>query len=184
VQSIAIDFSVSCNRQKKPPFGGFFFASATALLLKNTMPTLSFYHLTTTPLATALPQLVEKALGTGRRVLILTGSQARTEALDDLLWTYNPNSFLPHGTARDGNAALQPVWLTDADENPNNAQILFLVDHARSPLVATMERCLVVFDGRDDAAVAQARMAWKDYKALGYALTYFKQDEEGRWRSQ
>lgn len=148
------------------------------------LPTLTFYHLTTTPLDAALPRLVEKALGSGRRVLIQTGSRARTEVLDDLLWSYDPNSFVPHGSARDGNAALQPVWLTDTAENPNGAQILFLVDQATSPLVEGMERCLIVFDGRDDEAVSRARAAWKDYKTQGCTLTYFKQSEDGRWVSQ
>lgn len=149
------------------------------------MPTaLAFYHLTTTPLDAALPRLVEKALASGRRVLIQTGAKARTEMLDDLLWSYDPNSFLPHGSARDGHAETQPVWLTDADENPNGAQILFLVDAATSPLTGQMERCLVVFDGRDDAAVARARAAWKDYKAQGCSLQYFRQSDDGRWVSQ
>ena len=147
-------------------------------------PPLPFYHLTTMPLDAALPRLVEKALGTGRQVVIQTGSQARTEALDDLLWSYDPNSFLPHGSARDGHADQQPVWLTETEENPNGAQILFLVDQATSPLANSMERCLIVFDGRDDEAVSRARAAWKDYKAQGCTLSYFKQGDDGRWVSQ
>ena len=59
-----------------------------------------------------LPSLVEKTLERGWRAVVQAGSEERVEALDTLLWTYREESFLPHGTKRDGNAASQPVFLT------------------------------------------------------------------------
>ena len=87
-----------------------------------------FYHLTRTTLEAALPQMLEKTLERGQRAVVQAGSAARVEALTAWLWTYQDRSFLPHGSAKDGHGALQPVWLTDQDERPNGAQVLFLTD--------------------------------------------------------
>jgi len=144
----------------------------------------SFYHLLHTPLDRALPKLIQKVLESGARAVIRTGSAERAEALSSVLWTFDQNSFLPHGTARDGNADRQPVWITPDDENPNGADILVLTDGAAAGDIAAWCRCLEMFDGRDDAAVAEARRRWSDYKAADHELTYWQQTERGGWEKQ
>ncbi len=114
----------------------------------------------------------------------MAGSPERVEALAAWLWTYDERSFLPHGTARDGMAERQPIWLTAADENPNDAAALFLTDGATSALVDRFELCVELFDGNDPAAVAAARTRWTTYLAAGHALTYYQQDEAGRWQKK
>jgi len=148
------------------------------------MAEIGFYHLTTTPLERALPKLLEKAVGSGQHIVVMAGSDERVEALNALLWTYDPASFLPHGSARDGNAAAQPIWLTAKDENPNDAAILVLADGARSARIADYARCLEMFDGNDDAAVQQARIRWKAYLAAGHTLTYWQQNDRGGWEKK
>jgi DNA polymerase-3 subunit chi len=143
------------------------------------MTDIGFYHLMTTPLERALPRLLERALAEGHRVVVMAGSSERVDHLDQVLWTYDDASFLPHGSARDGNAERQPVWLTTADENPNGATLLVLVDGARSAGVAAYRRVLDVFDGGDEAAVEAARGRWRDAKAVGHALTYWQQTASG-----
>jgi DNA polymerase-3 subunit chi len=91
-----------------------------------------FYHLTRTPLEKALPDILNKVLARGLRAVVMTGSAERAEALSHALWTYDRTSFLPHGTARDGAPAEQPVWITPDDENPNRADVLILTDGADS----------------------------------------------------
>lgn len=144
------------------------------------MTEVRFYHLRTTPLERALPQLLEKILARGDRAVVMAGSPERVAALDDALWTYNDRAFLPHGTARDGHAEEQPVWLTTAAENPNRANVLVLADGAAAD-VAGWTMVLDIFDGGSDAAVAAARERWKGHKATGHELTYWKQDDQGRW---
>src|SRR3954468_20958976 len=95
----------------------------------------NFYHLTKSSLEEELPRLLEKTLQAGERAVVLLGSPERVDALNTHLWTYDPNGFLPHGAARDGEAERQPVWLTHRDENPNGAAFLFVADRARSDKV-------------------------------------------------
>ena len=148
------------------------------------MTEVSFYHLLHTPLERALPKLIEKVLESGARAVIRTGSAERAEALNRVLWTYDQDSFVPHGTARDGNAEEQPVWITPEDENPNGADILVLTDGAVAADLSGYRRCLEMFDGRDETAVTDARRRWTDYKAADHALTYWQQTERGGWEKK
>ena len=143
-----------------------------------------FYHLQRTTLERALPQLLEKVLARSQRAVVMAGSADRVEALNAQLWTYSEKSFLPHGSARDGFAAEQPVWLTEADERPNAAEVLFLTDGATSARIADYAMVVEMFDGNDQAAVAAARARWTAYKADGHELTYWRQDDAGRWAKQ
>ncbi len=146
-----------------------------------------FYHLTRANLETALPKLLEKTLETGKRALVLAGSEERVEALAGVLWTYDQDSWLPHGTARDGDAQLQPIWLTteDAarDDAPNGADFIFLTDGAESNHVAGYERCFDIFDGKDENALAAARRRWRRLKDAGSNLEYWRQTATG-WEKQ
>ena len=148
------------------------------------MTEVRFYHLQRKTLEQALPQLLEKTLERGWRAVVMAGSEARVEALNGLLWTYTREGFLPHGTKKDGYAERQPVWLTDSDENPNNANVLFLVDGAESSRIGEFDLCCEVFDGRDDLAVAGARDHWKIRKDSGFDLTYWQQTEGGGWEKK
>jgi DNA polymerase-3 subunit chi len=144
------------------------------------MSEIRFYHLRTTALERALPQLLEKILARGDRAVVMAGSVERVSALDDALWTYNERSFLPHGTARDGYPEDQPVWLTTEAENPNGAKVLVLTDGATGE-VGGWSMVLEIFDGNSDDAVTAARERWKAHKAAGHELTYWKQSDEGKW---
>lgn len=109
----------------------------------------------------------------------MASSGERVEHLNQLLWTYDEASFLPHGSARDGNADRQPIFLTASDENPNRATMLVLVDGAQGVALAGYARVCDMFDGNDETAVAAARQRWRDAKAAGHALTYWEQTGAG-----
>lgn len=147
-----------------------------------------FYHLERQPLDEVLPVLVERTIERGWRAVIQTGNAERVEPLDALLWTYDENSFVPHGTAKSGNASLQPVYLTANGDNPNGATVRFMVDGAAfespSDQVTTYARIVFLFDGQDQQAVQQARDAWKGLKAAGASVTYWQQSTAGRWEKK
>lgn len=148
------------------------------------MTDVAFYHLQSSPLEAALPKLISKTLDAEKRAVVMAGSVQRVEALAGVLWTFDPESWLPHGTAKDGHAEEQPVWLTTDDENPNGATFLFLTDGATSASVGGFERCFDMFDGNDDSAVDAARGRWKAYKEAGHALTYWQQTARGGWEQK
>jgi len=143
-----------------------------------------FYHLQNAPLERVLPDLLERSLQRGWRAIVRAGGKERLEALNNTLWTYRDDSFLPHGTAEDGPPELEPVFLTTEADNPNGANVLFLVDGAEPGDVAGYERCVLMFDGRDAEAVAAARSHWKTLKDAGHDTTYWQQSEAGKWEKK
>ena len=148
------------------------------------MTEVRFYHLQRSALEQALTKLLEKTLERGWRAVVMAGSEDRVEALNAVLWNYSREGFLPHGSKKDGYPDRQPVWLTDQDENPNAATVLFLVDGVDSAKISEFDLCCEMFDGRDDDAVAVAREHWKLRKDTGFALTYWQQTEQGAWEKK
>jgi DNA polymerase-3 subunit chi len=146
-----------------------------------------FYHLERRTLDDVLPGLIERTLERGWRALIKAESADRASAIDNLLWTYNDQTFLPHAQVGDGNAKRQPVLITTEDDNANAANVLFLVGGAEPPAWNApndLTRIVLMFDGRDEAALAKARSAWKDAKAAGRDATYWKESPSGKFEKQ
>jgi DNA polymerase-3 subunit chi len=146
------------------------------------MTEILFYHLKGQTPEQVLPALLQKSLERGWRVVVQASSEERIEALDAHLWTWRDDSFLPHGTWREAEAAQQPILLTVSDHNPNGATVRFLVDGALMPEnVAAYERVVLLFDGEDPDAVDAARARWSEAKSAGFEVTYWQADERGRW---
>ena len=149
------------------------------------MAEILFYHLEQQPLDRVLPTLIERSLGRGWRVVVQASSEERVAALDELLWTYSDESFLPHATDGEADIAEEAVLLTAGDANPNAAAIRFLVDGAPLPAdPAAYERVVLLFDGGDEIAIVAARAAWREVRGAGLEATYWQQDARGRWEKR
>lgn len=143
------------------------------------MAEVGFYHLLATPLERALPRLLERARAQGYPIVVRCGSAERVAQLDALLWTFEEASFLAHGSARDGDAAQQPIWLTEGDDNPNAATMLVLIDGVAAADLSSFARGADLFDGNDEGAVAAARERWRRAREAGHTLTYWQQTATG-----
>jgi len=143
------------------------------------MTEILFYHLENQPLERVLPVLVEKSLERGWKVVVETGSEERAEAIDNLLWTWRDDSFLPHARAGGDADALQPVLITTHPHNPNGAEVRFFVDRAVPQSGEGYQRIVFMFSGHDPDAVTEARAAWRALRE-GNEVTYWQQ-EAGRW---
>ncbi len=149
-----------------------------------------FYHLTRRSLEEALPRLLEMSLARNWRVAVQTGDAARLKALDDHLWSYDPEKFLPHGTKADGEPDTQPIYLTAEDDNPNEADVRFFVHGAAvapllaDPAAAPKLRAVLMFDGSDPAELDQARAQWKALRTTDLGLLYLQESEDGKWEEK
>jgi len=147
------------------------------------MAEIYFYHLERKPLEAVLPGLLQRSLERGWRCVV-EAAEERAASLDDLLWTYADDSFLPHGLEADDGAE-QPVVIVSHGGNPNGAAIRFIVDSAPIPEDAgSYERVVILIDGNDDEAVAAARGQWSEARKRNLAVTYWQQDEAGRWQKR
>lgn len=142
-----------------------------------------FYHLERTGLDQALPELLEKTLARGWRAVVRAPGAERVEHLDSWLWSYRDESFLPHAPVEEPQAARQPILLTTGFENPNGAEALFLVDGAEPGELAGYTRCVVLFDGNNQDALAHARKQWGAVKGRALPVSYWRQ-QGSRWEKQ
>jgi DNA polymerase-3 subunit chi len=141
-----------------------------------------FYHLEQRRVDQALPGLLERALEEGRRVLVRASSDEMVAALNERLWTYDDASFLPHGAAGDGDPMTQPIFLTSERENPNAATMLVRLSGVEScEADDAFDLVVLMFDGRDEAALAHARGEWRRLKDLGRTISYWRESDEGGW---
>jgi DNA polymerase-3 subunit chi len=143
------------------------------------MAEIGFYHLTRAGADRTLPPLLGRTLAAGQRALVLCRAGERVAALDAALWECADPDWLPHGTEADGDADLQPIWLSTEDAAVNGARFLFLIDGAETTRLGEFERVFDLFDGNDAAAVQAARERWKAAKAAGHTLTYWQQGARG-----
>lgn len=144
------------------------------------MPEIRFYHLLSQPLYQALPALVAKAYENGHRILI-RAPEVEHEAISEALWSFKPESFLPHGFDKDGNPQQHPIWLSEQAENVNEADLLILTHNLEQPIGNEYKLCCDIFDGRIEADVLAARARWKAYKEQGHEVAYWQQTEQGGW---
>lgn len=148
------------------------------------MAEILFYHLTHSTLDDALPRLVERSLARDWKVTIQFMSEERRDAMDSYLWVYSDDSFIGHGTEHDSYPDYQPVYLTLGGENPNGAQVRFMVEGANCSDPEKYERLVVMFDGRDKELLGETREQWKNYKTQNHQLTYWQQTDDGRWEKK
>lgn len=142
-----------------------------------------FYHLQRTSLERAVGPLLEKCLERGWRVLAISSDASRRAALDEALWTYDDQSFLPHGQAEaDGlDPNTQPILISGEGANQNDAAVALLMDGADLQVDAEFERCMVMFDDGDAATRQKAREQFKAAKDAGLSARYFQQSGRG-WK--
>jgi len=151
------------------------------------MAEVAFYHLTARSVDSALPSLLERSLARGWRAAVQVATAGRRQHLDAWLWSWRPDSFLPHGGAADPDPSSQPIYLTCEDnENPNAAEIRFFVESvALAPVLesdaAPTTRAALLFDGADAAELQDARAQWRELREAGYPLVYYQQNDDGKW---
>lgn len=138
-----------------------------------------FYHLTRAPLERVLPQIAEKVLASGGRLLVVAEDAAARGKLDSALWSYKPESFLPHGQGGGAEDARQPVLIGETAEATNGARNIALADGVWREEALSFDRAFHFFD---EDAITEARLAWKALADReGVERNYWKQDENGRW---
>ncbi|MEO0392925.1 MAG: DNA polymerase III subunit chi [Pseudomonadota bacterium] len=154
-----------------------------------------FYHLQRMPVEKALRMILSRVVQRGQRAVVVSEDSTHIKALDQALWSGNPDDFLPHGRVDDpamaAFAAEQPIWLTDSvpdTDQPmiNGANVLLQIDGAGTSPAAMAHYAIGcdLFDGHDDQAVKQARARWVTYRDAGFDLTYWQETPQGGWEQK
>jgi DNA polymerase-3 subunit chi len=147
---------------------------------------IAFYHLSKARVDQALPILLERTLAKGWRAIVQTNNDAQVSKLNQDLWAYKPESFLPHGVKSDPDLNSLPIYLTASNDNPNASDVRFFIDGVEmqgvlQSVAAPKERAIFLFDGVNEDELKAARDQWRTLKDAGFSLVYYQQSEQGNW---
>ncbi len=136
------------------------------------MPSVEFYDVKTGRLDLALCRQVQAAYEQGQRVYVWAGSQEEARRLDDLLWTYREDGFVPHDLWSGGEPLAAPVAVGWAAGNPNGATCLVLARDASPDQVRAFARVVDFAPAQDAAGLAAARARFRAFRDAGMAPTF------------
>lgn len=110
-------------------------------------------------------ELARKAYDANLWTLVLARDAAQAEALDDLLWAFDEDAFIPHQIAgSDDEDELTPVLI--ASPASDIALRPLVINLRDAPVDGAFERVLEVVPA-DDSARGPLRERWKQYQARG-----------------
>lgn len=147
-------------------------------------PEIWFYHLEAGTLEQTLTDLLERSGQRGWRAYVHGQDEDSLEGMSRHLWSYAPKSFLAHGREGEPHPEHQPVLLGESGVAVNNPHIYLSVAPVNLPDLDSksgLERCLIIFQGRDERHLHWARELWKQLKRDGRQLAYWKQNDHGKW---
>lgn len=124
--------------------------------------------------------LLEKSLANKWRVRLQFNDAASMTAMDSWLWTYKDDSFLPHGCDNQPGADAHLVLLT-CEPAPATEDVVFLIGGATPGDMNGVTRCITMVDSRDEHGRSVARDRWKAAKAQSLSVSYWTQDDRGKW---
>ncbi|MBB5687360.1 DNA polymerase III subunit chi [Sphingobium boeckii] len=138
-----------------------------------------FYQLGSRPVEQVLPRIAERLVESGARLLVVSGIEAQLALLDNALWGWKPDSFLPHAIADGVDDAGQPILLSFTPEAPNGARNIALIDGQWRDQALDFDRAFHFFDGE---TVEAARAAWRGLNDReGVERRYWALDDDGKW---
>jgi len=112
-------------------------------------------------------ELARKAHDANLWTLVLARDDEQAQRLDELLWEFDADAYIPHQLAGDEEDELTPVLIaTPESDTPMRALVINLRDE---PVNGTFDRVLEVVPA-DDSARGPLRERWKQYQSRGLEL--------------
>lgn len=117
-------------------------------------------------------KLIDKVYNLKHRVYVHTASPQDAKQLDERLWIFRQDSFLPHEIHEPGQQTKSPIVIGYHNEPPpaGDDEVLVNLSTVVPPFFSQFER-LTEFVEADDTARLEARQRFKFYKDRGYELT-------------
>ncbi len=120
-------------------------------------------------------KLTEKAWRQGFKVHIHTGSEAETDIMDKLLWTFRQGSFIPHEktTASEQAREEMPVLIGHGEPLEDFRDLVINLSLGMPPRFEEYQRVAELVD-EDETVRSEGRKRYADYKQLGLELETHK----------
>jgi len=133
------------------------------------MTKVDFYILSSGSTEHTTCKLVEKAYNMGHRVYIHTESDAQTNQIDALLWTYRAGSFIPHQRYQAGSEKDSPVLVGNQESPDIDCDVLINMAPEVPLFFSRFERVAELIDNNEEHKKL-GRERYRFYKDRGYPL--------------
>ena len=122
-----------------------------------------------------ISKLVENFYNQGKRVLIIVKNEEEGMILDNLLWNYTPESFIPHKISLKAKVDKnQPVLITTKRENRNQAEILILAREVDLSFILQFDEVIDFAESYDEECLERSRKRYSYYLSQGLTVNYQK----------
>lgn len=131
-----------------------------------------FYLLENEPLLTPWSvacRLLEKAYHRGHRVFVYCANKQDAEHLDELLWTFKEDAFIPHNLQGEGPEPPPPVQIGFAEEPKGFSDILLNMNITIPAYYTKFRRIIEIVDTKDDTK-QHSREHYRTYREKGFDL--------------
>lgn len=123
-------------------------------------------------------RLIEKAVRQGNRVMVATKDEAETQALDEALWSFRPESFVPHVTLSQTEenskyAELSPVLISHTADDPSHHDVLVNLRLDVPEQFSRFQRLAEIVI-QEEAALQNSRRNFAFFKERGYPVNTHK----------
>ncbi len=149
------------------------------------MTEILIYQASNYSLEEILQKLLTKTLQSKQKVTVRLNDFDYLNLVDNFLWSFSGDSFLPHNIMGDANLSLSPVYLTTGEEVPNAANILILINSTKLSL-STFNRfnrsCLLFSEGNEQCAIEHKKL-WELAISDGIPSKFWVQSKTG-WKEK
>ncbi|KTC65417.1 DNA polymerase III subunit chi (plasmid) [Legionella adelaidensis] len=114
-------------------------------------------------------RLVEKAYLRGHRVFIFCDSQTDAHKIDELLWTFKEDSFIPHNLQGEGPEPPPAVQIGFSSEPRGYNDILLNLSKSIPSFTGRFKRIIEIVNGTEDAKEV-SRQHYREYRSKQYNL--------------
>jgi DNA polymerase-3 subunit chi len=112
-------------------------------------------------------RLVEKALSQAKRVMIYCATLPEAQRIDELLWCFREESFIPHGLVDRVDEQLTPVLITTNDRIQPHHDVLINLSLTIPTFFTSFDRLCEIAD-QEPTVLNHARQRWSSYCQQGY----------------
>jgi len=141
----------------------------------ETMTEVIFVEVTASRMEIRACEIAEHTYAQGKRLQINAIDEEQAARLDDLLWTYKPDNFVPHGLWKSmDNESAQPVVITTRKERVPEIASLLTMDYCPVEMVQQFSKVIHVVLADNQERLEASRRYWTLLKDAGFSLRHQK----------
>ena len=139
------------------------------------MTEITFVEVTASRMEMRACEIAEHTYAQGERLQIIALDEEQAARLDDLLWTYKPDNFIPHGIWKSMDSESdQPVLITTRKEPVPGIASLLTMDYCPVEMVQQFSQVIHVVVVDNQERLEASRRDWTLLKHAGFSLRHQK----------